>query len=142
MAQVDLASVKVAICEVGRRMYARGFVAGNDGNVSVRVGPDRVVATPTLVSKGFMTPEMLVLVDLDGQVIEGGLRPSSELKLHLRVYHERADVYSVVHAHPVAQGVIERFEFYKAAKKCFAVVQTSENRPYGCFILKKGVVFD
>jgi len=95
-------SAKQAICEVGRRMYARGFVAGNDGNISVRLGPDRVLATPTLVSKGFMTPDMLVLVDMDGQVVEGGLRPSSELKMHLRVYRERADSFAVVHAHPVA----------------------------------------
>ena len=95
-------SVKQAICEIGRRMYARGFVAGNDGNVSVRIGPDRVIATPTLVSKGFMTPDMLVLVDMDGQVLEGTLRPSSELKLHLRVYRDRPDVFAVVHAHPVA----------------------------------------
>jgi L-fuculose-phosphate aldolase len=83
-------------------MYARGFVAGNDGNISVRLGPDRILTTPTLVSKGFMTPGMLVLVDLDGRVVEGEQRPSSELKLHLRVYRERPDVAAVVHAHPAA----------------------------------------
>jgi L-fuculose-phosphate aldolase len=94
-------AVKKDICEVGRRMYAREFVAANDGNISVRIGPDRVIATPTLVSKGFMTPDMLVTVDLNGKVIEGSRKPSSELKLHLKVYRERSDVGAVVHAHPV-----------------------------------------
>ena len=93
-------AVKRDICEIGRRMYAREFVAANDGNISVRVGPDRVIATPTLVSKGFMTPDMLVTVDMSGRVIEGGRKPSSELKLHLKVYREREDVVAVVHAHP------------------------------------------
>ena len=94
-------TVKKEICEIGRRMYARGFVAANDGNISVRIGPDRFIATPTLVSKGFMTPEMLVVVDGEGRVVEGKRKPSSELKLHLRVYRERPDIFAVVHAHPV-----------------------------------------
>jgi L-fuculose-phosphate aldolase len=95
-------AAKAEICEIGRRMYAREFVAANDGNISSRVGPDRILATPTRVSKGFMEPGMLVLVDLGGAVIEGSREPSSEIKMHLRVYRERPDVGAVVHAHPEA----------------------------------------
>jgi len=93
-------SVKRDICEIGRRMYQGGFVAANDGNISVRVARDRIVVTPTLVSKGFMKPGMLVTVDLEGKVVAGGPRPSSELKMHLAVYRTRPEVRAVVHAHP------------------------------------------
>jgi L-fuculose-phosphate aldolase len=88
------------ICEVGRRLWLRGFVAANDGNVSVRIGEDEVLTTPTGVSKGFMSPEGLVKVDLSGRVIAGDSRPSSELGMHLAIYRQRADVCGVVHAHP------------------------------------------
>jgi L-fuculose-phosphate aldolase len=94
------ASAKRDICEIGRRIYDRGFVAANDGNISVRIAADRILVTPTLVSKGFMKPGMLVTVDLDGRVLAGRLRPSSELKMHLAVYRARADLRAVVHAHP------------------------------------------
>jgi len=93
-------SVKRDICEIGRRMYQGGFVAANDGNISVRIARDRIVVTPTLVSKGFMKPRILVTVDLDGKVVSGGPRPSSELKMHLAVYRARPEVRAVVHAHP------------------------------------------
>lgn len=88
------------IVEVGRRLYARGFVASNDGNISVRLEDDRVLATPTGVSKGFMTPEMMVVTDLAGRRIAGERHASSELKMHLAVYRLRPDVRAVVHAHP------------------------------------------
>jgi L-fuculose-phosphate aldolase len=90
------------ICEIGRRLWQRGFVASNDGNISVRIGPDRLLMTPTSVSKGFMTPDMMVVTDLDGTLISGaaGRRPSSEILMHLVAYRERPDVGSVVHAHP------------------------------------------
>ncbi len=91
--------VKGLICEVGRRIWMRGFVAANDGNISVKVDDNRIITTPTGVSKGFMTPEMMVMVDLEGTVIEGSRRPSSELRMHLRVYRERPDVHAVVHTH-------------------------------------------
>ncbi|HUX40099.1 MAG TPA: class II aldolase/adducin family protein [Rectinemataceae bacterium] len=94
------ASIKRKICEIGRRMYDRGFVAANDGNISVRLDGDSLLVTPTLVSKGFMKPSMIVTVDLEGRVLSGRLRPSSELKMHLAVYRERPDVRAVVHAHP------------------------------------------
>ncbi|MST71972.1 class II aldolase/adducin family protein [Olsenella porci] len=96
--------VRDDICKVGRLLYDRGYVASNDGNVSVRVGANEVVVTPSGVSKGRMTPDMLVRCDLDGNVLpddESGRFPSSEVKMHLAVYRERPDVRAVVHAHPV-----------------------------------------
>lgn len=92
--------LKRDIIEVGRRIYGRGFVAANDGNISIRVSDNLVLATPTGVSKGFMTPDMIVTVNMDGKVISGNWRPSSELKMHLAVYRAREDVKAVVHAHP------------------------------------------
>jgi len=95
------AQAKSLILEVGRRMFERQYVAANDGNISVRTGENRIWVTPTGVSKGFMTEEMLVCVDLNGAVLEGDRKPSSEIKMHLRVYRENPKVGSVVHAHPV-----------------------------------------
>lgn len=92
--------IKREICEVGALLFEKGMVAANDGNISVRVGPNEVWVTPTGVSKGFMTPDMLVKVNLDGDVLEGERKATSELKMHLRVYREREDVKAVVHAHP------------------------------------------
>ncbi len=92
--------LKRDIIEVGRRIYNKGFVAANDGNITIRTGPDEVLTTPTGVSKGFLTPDMIIKVDMDGTVKSGKLKPSSELKMHLQVYRERDDVKSVVHAHP------------------------------------------
>lgn len=91
---------KQAIIDIGQRMYVRGFVAANDGNISIRTGDNEVWATPTGVSKGFMKKKMLVKVDLDGHVLEGTCRPSSELKMHLRAYRENPEIKSVCHAHP------------------------------------------
>ncbi len=92
--------IKEEICEIGRRIYMNGFVAANDGNISVKVANNEYYCTPTGVSKGFMTPDMIIRVDGDGNKIEGDLNPSSEIKMHLRVYRERPDVNAVVHAHP------------------------------------------
>ena len=94
------ARLKEDIVEVGRRIYNLGFVAANDGNISVRVGDDEILTTPTGVSKGFMTPDMIIRVDMAGNKLEGELNPSSELKLHLEVYKQRPDVRAVLHAHP------------------------------------------
>ena len=90
------------IVEVGRRLWARGFVASNDGNISVRLGPDRLLMTPASVSKGFMTADMMVVTDLDGAVVEAapGRKPSSEALMHLVAYRQRPDIGAVVHAHP------------------------------------------
>ncbi|MDO4617988.1 MAG: class II aldolase/adducin family protein [Clostridia bacterium] len=94
--------VKKEICEIGRRIYQDGFVAANDGNISVKIDDDTYFTTPTGVSKGFMTPDMICKVDGKGNPKEstGKWRPSSEFKMHLKVYQERPDVNAVVHAHP------------------------------------------
>ncbi len=92
---------KRGIVEFGKRMYARGYVVTNDGNVTVKVGENTIWATPTGVSKGYMNEDMMVKLDLDGTVLEGTRKPSSEIKMHLRVYRENPAVMSVVHAHPV-----------------------------------------
>lgn len=91
------------ICEIGRRMYERRMVAANDGNISVRLGDNEILCTPTGVSKGFMKPEQMCKVDLCGNVIgeNPAAVPSSEVKMHLRVYQNRPDVGAVVHAHPI-----------------------------------------
>ena len=89
-----------AVCRVGKLLYDRGYVAANDGNISVKVAENRLLITPSGVSKGRMTPEMLLVTDLDGTVIEGNRHPSSEGKMHLEVYRGRPDVNAVVHAHP------------------------------------------
>lgn len=91
---------KKAILDIGQRMYVRNFVAANDGNISIRTGENEVLATPTGVSKGFMKKKMLVKVDLEGNVLEGTKKPSSELKMHLRAYQENPELLSVCHAHP------------------------------------------
>jgi L-fuculose-phosphate aldolase len=88
------------IVEVGRRLYERGFVASNDGNISIRLDDRRILTTPRSVSKGFMTPEMMVVVDHDGKKIAGERDASTELLMHLEVYRHRPDVKAVVHAHP------------------------------------------
>jgi L-fuculose-phosphate aldolase len=100
MPDASLEQLKADIVEVGRRLYARGFVASNDGNITIRLSEDRLLTTPKNVSKGFMTPEMMVVVDLDGRKVAGTRDASSELKMHLEVYRQRADVKAVVHAHP------------------------------------------
>ena len=91
---------KKAIIDIGQRMYVRNFVAANDGNISIKTGDNEVWATPTGVSKGYMKKKMLVKVDLEGNVLEGTYKPSSELKMHLRAYCENEDIRSVCHAHP------------------------------------------
>ena len=92
--------IKQEICEVGHRLYAHGFVAANDGNISVKISENEFFCTPTGVSKGSLTPDMIIKIDAKGNKIEGKLNPSSEIKMHLRVFRERPDVNAVVHAHP------------------------------------------
>jgi L-fuculose-phosphate aldolase len=94
--------IKQLIVEVGKRIWTRGYVAANDGNITVRISEDEILTTPTGVSKGFMSTDMIIKVNSQGKVISGSsnYRPSSELKMHLEVYKERPDINSVVHAHP------------------------------------------
>ena len=95
--------IKKQICDIGKRIYNRNMVAANDGNISVKLNDNEFLCTPTGVSKGFMTPEYICKVNAQGEVIQAnpGFRPSSEIKMHMRVYAKRPDVGSVVHAHPV-----------------------------------------
>ncbi len=114
---------KDLILEIGRRLYEKNFVASNDGNISVLVDEKTLWTTPTGVSKGFMKDEMLVKVDLDGNVLEGSYKPSSELKMHLRVYKENPNVHAVVHAHPL-----------------FATAFAIANKPLDYPIIPEGIV--
>jgi L-fuculose-phosphate aldolase len=108
---------RAAICQVGKLLYDRGYVAANDGNISMKVGENHLLVTPSGVSKGRMQPEMLLLTDLEGQVLEGDRHPSSETKMHLAVYRNRPDVKAVVHAHP-------------AVSTAFAVCRQGLEEPY------------
>jgi L-fuculose-phosphate aldolase len=97
--------LRADIVEVGRRLYARGYTASNDGNISVRLDAARLLMTPKSVSKGFMTADMMCITDLDGRKLQGDRDPSSEIKMHLEVYRQRPDAQAVVHAHPpIATG--------------------------------------
>src|SRR6476469_9496110 len=98
-------SLRADIVEVGRRMYARGYTASNDGNISVRLDAGRLLMTPKSVCKGFMTPDMMCITDLDGRKLQGDRDPSSEMLMHLEVYRQRPDARAVCHAHPpIATG--------------------------------------
>ena len=92
--------LREAIVEVGRRLYARGYTASNDGNISTRLDDRRLLMTPKSVCKGFMTPDMMCVTDLNGKKVSGDRDPSSEALMHLEVYRQRPDVNAVVHAHP------------------------------------------
>ncbi len=94
--------LKNLIIEMGRRIWIRGYVASNDGNISVKMSDNEILTTPHGVSKGFMTAEMIIRVDKTGKVLSGNSKyhPSSELKMHLEAYKERPDIKSVIHAHP------------------------------------------
>ncbi len=96
------AAAKASLLSCGARLYQRGFVAANDGNLSIKVGENELWATPTGVSKGSMTEDMLVKLDLTGRVLAGDRTPSSEIGMHLRIYRENPTVGGVVHAHPPA----------------------------------------
>jgi L-fuculose-phosphate aldolase len=92
--------LKEQICEIGRRLYAKGFAAANDGNITVRLNENEVLCTPTMVSKGYMKPEDVCKVDLEGKQLAGTRKRTSEVLLHLAVYKQRPDVKACVHCHP------------------------------------------
>ena len=94
------AEARRQIVEAGRRLRDRFFIASNDGNISARLSEDRILVTPTSVNKGDVTPEQIITIDLQGNVVAGTLKPSSETKMHLAVYKVRPDVQAIVHAHP------------------------------------------
>jgi L-fuculose-phosphate aldolase len=88
------------ICTAGRWIHGRGYVASTDGNISIRLDPHRILTSPTAISKGWMTPDDLVIVDLQGRKLAGCREPSSELGMHLLIYRLRPDVNAICHAHP------------------------------------------
>jgi L-fuculose-phosphate aldolase len=93
-------AARLAMVEVGRRLYARQLINGGEGNLSCRLGPRRLLCTPAGVNKGFLSEDQLVVTDLEGESLHELRRPSSELLLHLACYEEREDCVAVVHAHP------------------------------------------
>jgi L-fuculose-phosphate aldolase len=100
MAIVNAHKIKQDICEIGRRLYNKGFAAANDGNITVRIGDNEVLCTPTMHSKGFLVPDDISLVDMTGKQLAGRKKRSSEALLHLEIYKQRPDIKSVVHCHP------------------------------------------
>jgi len=96
----NIYKIKQEICEIGDRLYKKGFAAANDGNISYRVGENEVVCTPTMISKGFMKPDDLCVVDMEGNQISGRRKRTSEVKLHLAIMKARPEIKSVVHCHP------------------------------------------
>jgi L-fuculose-phosphate aldolase len=96
----DVKELKKAICEIGGRIYKRGFAAANDGNISVRLNENEVLCTPTMHCKGFLKPKDICLVDMEGNQIAGKKKRSSEVMLHLEIMKARPEVQSVVHCHP------------------------------------------
>ena len=100
---MDFPSERVAreaMVEVGRRLYQRGLINGGEGNLSCRLGPRRLLCTPSGVNKGFLSADQLVATDLSGDSLHELRRPSSEMQLHVACYEEREDCLAVVHAHP------------------------------------------
>jgi L-fuculose-phosphate aldolase len=94
--------IKKELCEIGHRIWVKGFCAGNEGNHSVRIDDDRVLITPSGVSKGMLKPEMVCLIDMDGEPVGGSgqWRASSERKVHIAIYRHRPDIRAVIHSHP------------------------------------------
>ncbi|WP_048627481.1 class II aldolase/adducin family protein [Listeria ivanovii] len=100
---MEIEVLKDLICDVCHKMWQQGWVAANDGNVTARLEENMYIATPTGISKSFITPDKLLLINGKGELLEEnpeGYRLSSEIKMHLRCYEEREDVGAVVHAHP------------------------------------------
>jgi L-fuculose-phosphate aldolase len=89
------------ICSIGKQMYEKQYVTANDGNMTIRVGKREAIATPTGISKGSLTPDLLLKVDFDGRVLEGGSEPTSEMSMHLGIYRQNDAIQSTCHAHPL-----------------------------------------
>jgi L-fuculose-phosphate aldolase len=96
----EMRALELQICEMGRRMWARAYVDGNAGNIAIRVGNGLALCTPTLVSKGFMKPEDLCLVDLDGNQLAGQKKRTSEILMHLQIMKRQPRALATVHCHP------------------------------------------
>ncbi|HEY0865936.1 MAG TPA: class II aldolase/adducin family protein [Fimbriimonas sp.] len=97
-------SLRAEVCEIGRRLWQRGLIGAAEGNISVRLSPQRILCTPSGLSKGHLRPADLVVIDAKGNPVDGGA-PSSEIKLHVRILARRPDCQAVIHAHPpIATG--------------------------------------
>jgi L-fuculose-phosphate aldolase len=92
--------LKLQICDIGRRLWGRAYVDGNGGNIAIRIGDDIALCTPTLVSKGFMKPEDLCLVDFEGNQLLGGKKRTSEILMHLQIMKQQPKAVATVHCHP------------------------------------------
>ncbi len=100
--ETNLWKLKQEMCEIGHRIWLKGFCGGNEGNHSIKISDDRVICTPTGVSKGFLKPEMICTVDMKGNHIDktNKYTPTSEVLIHLEIYKKRNDIKSVIHSHP------------------------------------------
>src|SRR5438045_4607947 len=92
--------LKEQMCDIGRRIWLKGFCAGNEGNHSFRLSEDRVLCTPSLISKGNLKPDDMCIVDLEGRQISGKRNRTSEILLHLTIYKESPETKAVIHSHP------------------------------------------
>lgn len=98
--QISEWKLKQLMCEIGRRIWAKGFCAGNEGNHSYRVAENRVLCTPTGISKGFLAPDDICAVDMEGRQLSGRRKRTSEILLHLSIYKARPEIKAVIHSHP------------------------------------------
>ena len=96
----EIHALKLQICDIGRRLWQRAYVDGNGGNIAIRVGDDIALCTPTLVSKGFMKPEDMCLVDLAGHQLAGTKSRTSEILMHLQIMQRQPRAVATVHCHP------------------------------------------
>lgn len=136
----DEQQAKEHICDIGRRIWQRGLCSGNEGNHSVRIGPDRILCTPTGLSKGILKPNDICTLDLSGRQIAGTLKATSEFRLHLAIYRAREDVKAVVHGHPphatvfalanidLPSGVYPEAEVILGPVKCSPYVLPGDDR--------------
>lgn len=97
---VNIHQIKQEMCEIGRRIYNKGFAAANDGNITYRLSENEVLCTPTMICKGFIKPEDICTVDMEGKQLAGKRKRTSEVLLHLTIMKERPDVRACVHCHP------------------------------------------
>lgn len=120
----DVCTLKQEICDIGDRLYQRRFAAANDGNITYRLNDHEALCTPTLMCKGFMSPDDICTIDMQGNQIGGSKPRSSEALLHLEIFKARADVHAVVHCHPphatafaiarepIPQGILPEVEIF------------------------------
>jgi L-fuculose-phosphate aldolase len=110
MSEPSVPQLRRLICQIGRRLYERGLISAAEGNISVRLSDGTFLCTPTSLSKGFLEPEQVALIDAKGNLLEGPLQPTSECRMHLAIYRAQAAANAVVHAHPpyaMALGVAD-----------------------------------